>query len=75
MAFLAIFVTVAIVVAGIPVIVAIFDYNPHEYNELVALEEQRSVTAYRISYKAAHAGWFTRWKFKRYLARGGGNFL
>jgi len=75
MAFLAIFVTVAIVVAGIPLIVMLFDYNPHEYKQLVALDEQRSMIAYQISYKAAHAGWFTRWKFKRYLARGGGNFL
>lgn len=75
MAFLAIAVTVIGSIICIPLIVMLFDYDPKDYKQLVALEEQRSMLAYQISYKAAHAGWFTKWKFNRYKARGGGKFL
>ena len=75
MAVLAILIFLGSVVISVPLMLMLFDAPTKEYRELVALDEQRSVMAYQISYKAAHADWLTRRKFKRYLKRGGGNFL
>jgi hypothetical protein len=54
---------------------AILNSSNKDFESLKAQERQRSVLAYQIAYDAAHTDWLTRWRFRRYLRKGGDHFL
>lgn len=72
MAILAVCVTVLVLIVLCPIIWVAAFYEPKKYKKLIDLENQRRQIAREIVDTASSADWLTKWRFKRYLKKGGG---